>query len=255
MIGEVLALVNYYARSGFYRHVQTVCNEVLKKRGGSDPTLTFWRALGTLKEGGVNDAIRELEGVAARGDMQLALPVKLALLHANLASRVVDHEEVSHLESEVAAEASSAPDRARLHAALLLWHLGERSEARVHVNTLLDLQPHSVPSLTLLGWLELQDAEAAAAAGDAEEAGSMARRAATAFDEALANCSAKKDLEALMGRARLLRFREQHKEALDELNQARAPSAPPRARVRCSADLVSGAHALTRARPRPPLRR
>ena len=83
----------------------------------------------------------------------------------------------------------------------------------------------------------------------------MARRAATAFDEALANCSAKKDLEALMGRARLLRFREQHKEALDELNQARAPSAPPRARVRCTADLVSGAHALTRARPRPPLRR
>ena len=47
---EVLALVNYYARSGYYRHVQTVCNEVLKKRGTSDPTLVFWRALGMLRE-------------------------------------------------------------------------------------------------------------------------------------------------------------------------------------------------------------
>ena len=48
MSGEVLALVNYYARNGYYRHVQTVCNEVLKKRGSTDPTLVFWRALGML---------------------------------------------------------------------------------------------------------------------------------------------------------------------------------------------------------------
>lgn len=123
---EVLALVNYYARSGFYRHVQTVCNEVLKKRGGQDPTLTFWRALGVLREGAVSDAIRELEGVASRGDMQLMLPVlplhhpltlspllracaprgprhrgaqvKIMQLHANLMSRVVDQEEVARLQ-------------------------------------------------------------------------------------------------------------------------------------------------------------
>ena len=94
MSGEVLALVNYYARAGYYRHLQTVCNEVLKKRGSTDPTLVFWRALGMLKEGAVNDAIRDYEGIKSRGDLQLALPSKLALVHAHQMSKVVDGEEV-----------------------------------------------------------------------------------------------------------------------------------------------------------------
>ena len=41
MSAEVLALVNYYARTGYHRHVQTVCNEVLKKRGVYDPKKLF----------------------------------------------------------------------------------------------------------------------------------------------------------------------------------------------------------------------
>ena len=75
MSGEVLGLVNYYARNGYNRHVQTVCNEVLKKRGSTDPTLVFWRALGMLKEGSVNEAIHDYEGIKSRGDLQLSLPV------------------------------------------------------------------------------------------------------------------------------------------------------------------------------------
>ena len=52
MSSEVLALVNYYARTGYYRHMQTVCNEVLKKRGGSnDPTMAFWASIGLLMGG------------------------------------------------------------------------------------------------------------------------------------------------------------------------------------------------------------
>lgn len=50
MADRVLALVHYYAREGYFRHVQTVCNEVLKKRAG-DPVLTFWKAYGCLQEG------------------------------------------------------------------------------------------------------------------------------------------------------------------------------------------------------------
>ena len=95
MSGEVLALVNYYARSGYYRHVQTVCNEVLKKRGGTDPTLLFWRALGMLMEGSVNEAIQEYETLASRGDMQLNLPVKHALMRAHGLSKVVNTDDVN----------------------------------------------------------------------------------------------------------------------------------------------------------------
>ena len=140
-------------------------------------------------------------------------------LHANLMSRVVDQDEVARLQAEVDMESNSAPDRARLTAALLLWHLGEREHARMYVTQLLDLQPHSVPALTLLGWIELHDAEAEAEGGD-PEAGAKVARAGSAFNEALAACGqGKRDLEAMMGRARLLQFKELHKEALDELNQ------------------------------------
>ena len=51
-------------------------------------------------------------------------------------------------------EDAIAPDRARLQAALLLWHLGEASEAKRQVSQLLSMQPHLVPALTLLGWPE-----------------------------------------------------------------------------------------------------
>jgi tetratricopeptide repeat protein 21B len=101
---EVLALVNYYARSGFYRHVQTVCNEVLKKRGGQDPTLVFWRALGVLREGAVSDAIRELDGIASRGDMQLMLPVRFLR-----ASRLAPVASSTRPPAPRAGEADAAP--------------------------------------------------------------------------------------------------------------------------------------------------
>jgi len=216
---EVIALVNYYARQGYYRHVQTVVNEVLKKRGGTDNTLVFWRALGMLKEGSLQEAIREYESVAARGDMQLALPVKLALLHAHEQSKFVDHDEVARLRNELSAEEANAPDRARLQAALLLWHLGDHEQAKYHVNQLISLQPHSVPALTLLGWLELQEAEMSDALGSPDEFTHRVSVAEMTFNKALEACSAKKDLEALMGRVRLHQVKEQHKEALDQLNQ------------------------------------
>jgi tetratricopeptide repeat protein 21B len=50
MSDKVFALIHYYAREGYARQVQTVCNEVLKKRS-NDPTLVFWRCYGLLLEG------------------------------------------------------------------------------------------------------------------------------------------------------------------------------------------------------------
>ena len=50
MSDKVLALVRYYAREGYAKQLQTVCNEVLRKRA-NDPVLVFWRAYGMLMEG------------------------------------------------------------------------------------------------------------------------------------------------------------------------------------------------------------
>lgn len=44
-MGDVLNLIVEYARLGLYRHIQTVCTEVRKKKG-KDPNLIFWGAYG-----------------------------------------------------------------------------------------------------------------------------------------------------------------------------------------------------------------
>lgn len=54
MTTETQSLINFYAREKYWRHIQIVCNEGLRKRG-DDPTLIFWKAFGVLMEG--NDRI------------------------------------------------------------------------------------------------------------------------------------------------------------------------------------------------------
>lgn len=58
MSDRVQALIHYYAREGFARQVQTVCNEVLKKHA-NDPVLVFWRAAcGMIPEGSITEVRR-----------------------------------------------------------------------------------------------------------------------------------------------------------------------------------------------------
>ena len=110
-MSDVMALVAYYCRSGYYRHAQTVCSEVLKKRS-NDPMMLFWRAVGMLKEGSASEAVRELDGLSRRADGQMQLPVKIALLHAHRSCKVVDNEAVARLEDEMmSADEDSAPDK------------------------------------------------------------------------------------------------------------------------------------------------
>jgi hypothetical protein len=49
---DVRALISHYVQLGFFRHIQTVCDEVIKKRG-KDSMLTFWHSYGVGCEGGL----------------------------------------------------------------------------------------------------------------------------------------------------------------------------------------------------------
>jgi hypothetical protein len=48
------ALINYYARSTLYKHVQNVCNDGLA-RSTSNPSFLLWRAYGLAMEGSSAD--------------------------------------------------------------------------------------------------------------------------------------------------------------------------------------------------------
>ena len=73
--------------------------------------------------------------------------------------------------------------------------------------------------------------EAEAELTNSEERTRCIGRAEATFNRALEACTAKKDLEALMGRARLHQVKEQFKEALDQLNQVRARTPNLEARI------------------------
>ena len=92
---ESQVLINFYARQGFFRHIQAVCNDSLKKRG-DDPVLIFWKAFSILQEGkhlyylsflthyilgSVSEAIRELESINGKRDVQLAVTSALLVAH------------------------------------------------------------------------------------------------------------------------------------------------------------------------------
>ena len=131
-----VTLINYYIRNGYCHHAQTVCNEWLKKRQ-NDPTMVFWRAVAMLKEGQASEAVRELEGLAKRADAQMKLPVNIALLHSHRACKIADNEAIAQLEDYLMSGAEdSAPDRARLTAAQLFWHLGEIYDAKNHLGAI-----------------------------------------------------------------------------------------------------------------------
>jgi tetratricopeptide (TPR) repeat protein len=218
-------LINYYLRNGYYRHAQTVCNETLKKRS-NDPIMLFWRAVGMLKEGQAAEAVRELEGLVRRMDGQMQLPLKIALLQAHNSCKRIDNEAVTRLETDLLTEEDNAPDRARLTAAQLCWHLNQIDDAKRNVQAILRLQPTSVPALTLSGWLELALAQNELDGikfadplcnGDPSEEFEAAHGF---FEKAQVATCGKKDLEASMGQAKLAHMKEAHKEALDHLSQA-----------------------------------
>ena len=242
---EAVPLINYYAHAGYYRHMQNVCNDVLKKQS-NNTLLIFWRAVGMLKEGQAGEAIRELENILRRNDVQLMLPAKIALLHAHRACQIVDSEAVTRLETDLmgSEDDTSVPDRARMQAALLFWHLGECVDAKQHVTTLLRLQSTNVQALVLLGWLEIAAAEQEISGikfdGSNGDPSEEFAAAGEAFEKAISAGGGKRDLEAMMGQARLMTMQGRHKDALDHLSQVseglarRPPRAvslhPPRAR-------------------------
>jgi tetratricopeptide repeat protein 21B len=187
MSADVQALVNFYAREGYHRHIQAVCNEVLKKRAG-DNVLQLWKAFGLALEDSLQDAIQILESLRTKKDVALA--ALSVLLYAHRQQKLVDHEAVMGIENAISLEENSAPERALFLTATFFWHVGELLKARDYVRRVLQVQDNYPQAQALLGWIELSTRK-----------DSTIHKASQAFDAAL-NVAAgtKKELEALLGK-------------------------------------------------------
>ena len=67
-VESVLALVLYFAREGYWHHVQTVADQVIKKRGRA-PVLSFWKASAVAREGEYAAAIRDFDDLRTKREV------------------------------------------------------------------------------------------------------------------------------------------------------------------------------------------
>ena len=151
---DVQPLIDYYAREGYYRHVQTICKEVLKKRA-NDPVLRFWKTFGVCMEGGSgpNQAIREFEELQNSVDVKVASSA--ACLHAHKLCRLVDQEAVEMLELKVQSDQARAKPSDLLQAASFYCHVGQFNDARDLVNNVLEREQNNQAAQNLRGWVDL----------------------------------------------------------------------------------------------------
>mmetsp|Transcript_26568 Transcript_26568/g.85189 ORF Transcript_26568/g.85189 Transcript_26568/m.85189 type:complete len:1185 (+) Transcript_26568:168-3722(+) len=213
MAQQVQALVNYYAREGFYRHIQTVCNEVLKKRS-NEPVQLFWRAYSLILEGTYSEALRELRPLVSQGQ-EVEVAAIAASIYAHRLAKIVDEEAVMELETRLLNEERNASERKLLHTAMFYWHTGSVEKAKGMVERVMRIQPNYTQGKTLMGWIELTPSSA----DDEDEYMHAVRTALGIFNDVLSGeGAAQKELEAMLGKAKCLEKLGDIAEALNMLN-------------------------------------
>ncbi|XP_044889003.1 tetratricopeptide repeat protein 21B isoform X2 [Mauremys mutica] len=128
------ALVSYYCREGYFRHVQVAANEALKKFG-NDPVFLFYRAYGMMLEGHVQEAIRELESI--KNKQEVSLCTMMALICAHKKSSNPDRDAILELDAKLKEQRKTAGQQALYFAGLFLWHLGRQDKAREYVDRMI----------------------------------------------------------------------------------------------------------------------
>ena len=156
-----------------------------------------------------------------------------ACIHAHKMAKVVDEESVDHLESRMLSEESSASEHALVQCATFYALAGgaESWKAKGMAERALQINRDYHQAQTLLGWIELGSGGAGGdddwddddlgiaspgASKDAERA--RLEKAARHFDQVLDADGGDRELEALMGRVKVLESAGQLRGALEVLN-------------------------------------
>jgi len=217
-MADMQAVINHYAREGYARSIQQICDKVLAKRPG-EPVASFWRAFGTIKEGAYNEALRELDALS--GEREVELATRAAMIHAHQLCKIVDHEAVDALESRVRELEDEAPERALLQCATFHWLVGGPEgarNARAYAERVTAVQPDLPAAQTLLAWVDLTVEEPDE--GQAERQRRV-QGCSAAFERVIASAGpeGKDTLEALMGRAKCQELSGQLDAAVETLNR------------------------------------
>lgn len=120
---------------------------------GQDPILSFWKGFGCFKEGGVTEAIREVEMVKDRREISFAAHMALIFYHDHC--RIVDNEAISQLKFSSESVESQASDKDLMNAALFFLHVNELKRASKTIQKVIDSNPNNLNAVAVKGWVYL----------------------------------------------------------------------------------------------------
>lgn len=149
---QLVPCVYYFAQRQLFGHLKRSCEEEIARRG-NDPLAAFWRAVAVASEGNPTEAIRELDGLRRKREVEFAAMV--ALIDSHKRCKLVQHDVVAALEADLSAAHGRATEVALVAAAMFQWIRGDFSTARRHLSDAFRANPDSTPALCLQGWLDL----------------------------------------------------------------------------------------------------
>ncbi|CAN0008241.1 unnamed protein product, partial [Phaeothamnion confervicola] len=89
------ALISYLLREGLYGSAAAEATAQIRKRG-NDPALLFWKAVAGGLQGDAADAMRELEALRSKRDLELGAIAALLFLHRR--AKAVDADAIDALQ-------------------------------------------------------------------------------------------------------------------------------------------------------------
>jgi tetratricopeptide repeat protein 21B len=201
----LMGTVIYWYREKHYRHMQNAATEALR-RYANDPVPKLFCAIGMMMEGRMSDAMRELEMLTSKQDVNLAAVI--ALIYGHKQARSVDREAVQQLDSKLKTERKQGNERSYYYAGLFLMHQEEYDKAAEYIDRAVKLNQQSKDVLALKGWLELRNGK-----------DSTGRKAAKYFDESL-SIEGPKCLDAMFGKAKCCQQLNDFGGAMDMISKA-----------------------------------
>ncbi|XP_026534687.1 tetratricopeptide repeat protein 21A [Notechis scutatus] len=148
---QSMARILYYAQEKYFNHVIQATNTELSKHA-HDPVLLFFKGLGTLLLGRIQEGISLLENAQKRhGDVSLCC--LLGLIYAHKRCENVDSSALLDLESKLKEARKTAGSNALYYAGLFLWLMNKNDKAKEYIDKMLKVSNGAKEGQVLKGWI------------------------------------------------------------------------------------------------------
>ncbi|XP_039211192.1 tetratricopeptide repeat protein 21A isoform X2 [Crotalus tigris] len=148
---QSMARILYYAQEKYFNHVIQATNIELSKHA-HDPVLLFFKGLGTLFLGRIQEGISLLENAQKR-HVDVSLCCLLGLIYAHKRCENVDSSAVLDLETKLKEARKTAGSNALYYAGLFLWLMNKNDKAKEYIDKMLKVSNGAKEGQVLKGWI------------------------------------------------------------------------------------------------------